>query len=159
MTVITSSSVTSLVGPQRRMRLLRGGLAEKRGVTMTREECESYRERLLSLGARLCRDRANLKDEALRGVGGETSGSFSDVPLHPGDLGTHYFEEEMTLALLQNEEQLIEEINVALERIEQGTFGHCEVCQSAIPKERLMVLPYTRRCVECSRKLQKGPAS
>lgn len=122
---------------------------------MTTDELNSYRGRLLSLGARLCRDRELLKDEGLRPAGGEASGSFSDVPTHPGDLGTHYFEEELTLGLLHNEEQLIEEINAALERIERGTFGRCEACGREIPRRRLDVLPHARHCVPCARKHQK----
>jgi len=111
-----------------------------------------YRLKLLLLLKRFDQDRQSLKDEALQGTGGETSGSFSDVPTHPGDLGTHYFEEEMTLNLLENEEKLIEEVNAALERIEQGSFGCCEECQRTIAPERLDAVPYTRYCVNCAKK-------
>jgi RNA polymerase-binding transcription factor DksA len=121
---------------------------------MTTRELETYRERLLSLGKTLSGDRAHLKEEALQPKGGEASGGFSNVPLHLADLGTHYFEAEMTLTLLENEEQLLEEINRALERIDKGTFGRCETCQNAIPRQRLDVLPYTRHCIDCARKLQ-----
>src|SRR5581483_6129862 len=104
---------------------------------MTQTETETVRRRLESLLRRLDRDRAQLKDEALQGTGGEASGSLSDVPLHLADLGTHDFEEEVTLSLLQNEEQLIEEINAALARLEQGTFGTCEGCRRPIARDRL----------------------
>ena len=121
---------------------------------MTTKDAKPYRERLLALGVRLSRERAQLKDEALRAAGGEASGGLSNVPLHPGDLGTDAYEEEMTLGLIQNEEQLIEEINAALDRIERGTFGVCEACGRAIPRKRLDVLPYARHCVECARQAQ-----
>jgi RNA polymerase-binding transcription factor DksA len=123
---------------------------------ITRDQLESYRQQLMALGVQLCRDRQALKDEALQGVGGETSGSFSNVPTHPGDLGTHYFEEELTLGLLGTEEGLIEEINAALERIEQGTFGRCEACAQEIPGPRLNTLPHARYCIDCARKIQKA---
>lgn len=125
---------------------------------MTTKEAKPYRERLLALGKRLSRDRALLKDEALRADGGEASGGLSNVPLHLGDLGTHASEEEMTLGLIENEEQFIEEINAALERIERGTFGVCEACGRPISGKRLEVLPYARHCVECARKLQRSNA-
>jgi RNA polymerase-binding transcription factor DksA len=99
----------------------------------------------------LDQERKDLKDEALQTTGGEASGSLSDVPIHLGDLGTHYFEEEMTLNLLENEENLIEEVNAALERIQQGKFGVCERCRHAIAAERLEVVPYTRYCIACAR--------
>lgn len=124
---------------------------------MTGTELASYRLRLTDQAKRLDADRSQLKGEALQPAGGETSGGLSDVPLHLADLGTHYFEEEVTLSLLENEEQLIEEINGALERIDQGTFGRCESCGRDIASERLHALPYTRHCVKCARK-RRGKA-
>ncbi len=123
---------------------------------MTQTETETVRRRLESLLRRLDRDRAQLKDEALQGTGGEASGSLSDVPLHLADLGTHDFEEEVTLSLLQNEEQLIEEINAALARLEQGTFGTCEGCRRPIARDRLQALPYARYCTSCAQRLEKS---
>src|SRR5215470_9323622 len=123
---------------------------------MTTDERESYRRRLFALGTRLCRDRAELKSEALRTAGGEASGGLSDVPLHPGDLGTDSYQEEMTLGLLEAEEQLIEEVNAALERVDHGSFGRCQSCRGEIPRKRLKVLPYTRHCVACARDLRPG---
>lgn len=120
---------------------------------MTQAEIESYRQRLRALINRLDSDRSDLKDEALQGTGGEASGSLSNVPLHLADLGSRGFEEEVDLTLLENEEQLMEEINAALSRIERGTFGRCEKCRHEITRERLQAVPYTRYCIECSRQL------
>ena len=121
---------------------------------MTKEELRSYRRQLLALKKRLGADLTELESEALKPVGGEFSGSLSDVPLHPADLGTDNFEEELNLALLENEDQLLDEVNDALERIDQGTFGRCENCGQEIPRERLKALPYARYCIRCARLLQ-----
>jgi RNA polymerase-binding transcription factor DksA len=123
---------------------------------MTKPDLESYRDLLLALRTRLTGDVSHLADEALRSAGGEASGSLSNAPLHMADLGTDNFEQEFTLSLLQNQEQALEEITDALERIRQGTFGQCEECHSAITKARLQALPYTRHCVACARKLQQS---
>jgi RNA polymerase-binding transcription factor DksA len=77
------------------------------------------------------------------------------VPVHPADLGTDNDEEEVALDLLENEEQILVEINDALGRIEQGTFGRCENCQQEISRERLDALPYARYCIRCAQKLQR----
>jgi len=121
-------------------------------------EINVYRERLLAMLRRLGRDEAQLRDEALQAMGGEASGSLSDVPLHLADLGSHAFEQELTLDLLENEEQLVVEINTALERINQGVFGRCEACRQEIPRGRLQTLPYARYCIACARKLQEKTA-
>jgi RNA polymerase-binding transcription factor DksA len=72
------------------------------------------------------------------------------------DLGTASFEQQFTLSLMENEEQVLEEIAAAWDRIDHGTFGRCEECTKKIPKVRLLVLPYTRYCVECAREVQRS---
>jgi RNA polymerase-binding transcription factor DksA len=123
---------------------------------MTQAELDTYRENLQNLRTRLSGDVSHLTDEALRKAGGEASGSLSNAPIHMADLGTDNFEQEFTLSLLQNEEQVLDEIRDALERIRRGTFGTCEECSGPIAKARLQALPYTRHCVACARKLQQS---
>jgi RNA polymerase-binding transcription factor DksA len=122
---------------------------------MTKAELEVYRRQLLGLREQLNGDVSHLADEALRKVDGAAN-NLSNMPIHMADLGTDAFEQENTLSLLQNEEKRLAEIADALERINQGKFGHCEECQSAIPKDRLKVLPFARYCVACARKLEQG---
>ena len=128
-------------------------------MMITNAEATFYRHRLLALMSRLDQDRCQLKDEALQGMGGEASGGLSDLPVHQADLGSHAFEEEMTLDLLENEEQIIEEINDALARLEQGTFGLCQACKRRIPKQRLRALPYARYCVACTEQAARNHSS
>ena len=119
-------------------------------------DLETYRETLLALRERLKGDVSHLTSEALRKTGGEASGSLSNTPIHMADLGTDNFEQEFTLGLIQNEEQALDEIGAALDRMAQGTFGRCEECQKEIPRQRLNALPYARYCVECARKHEQG---
>ena len=118
---------------------------------MSPAELASYRGKLLALRDRLAGDVSSLADEA-RNSEDEASGNLSHVPIHMADLGT--YEREFTLGLLENEERTLEEVAAALGRIEQGTFGHCEGCRNAIPRDRLRALPYARYCVECARMSQ-----
>ncbi|HZT83748.1 MAG TPA: TraR/DksA C4-type zinc finger protein [Gemmataceae bacterium] len=124
---------------------------------MTKAELEAYRRRLLALGRRVGREMSELEQEALRGAGGEASGNLSSVPVHPADLGTDNFEEEVSIGLLENQDQLRTAIDDALRRIERGTFGRCENCGQGISRQRLDALPYARHCITCARQLQ-GPA-
>ena len=66
------------------------------------------------------------------------------------------YEEEVNLGLLENEAELLEEVNDALDRIERGTFGRCENCERDISRERVEALPYARYCMRCARQLQAG---
>jgi DnaK suppressor protein len=123
---------------------------------MTKADLHSYRDQLTALRNRHNGDVSHLTDEALRRTEGGAPSNLSNTPIHMADLGTDNFEQEFTLSLLKNEEQLLEEIDGALERIKQGTFGRCEECQTDIPKARLQAVPYARYCVECARKLEEN---
>lgn len=123
---------------------------------MTKADIDIFRDRLLSLRSRLNGDVSHLTNEALKARGGEASGSLSNAPLHPADLGTDNYEQEFTLSLLQNQENALADIADALDRIDKGTFGKCEECGSVILKGRLQTLPHTRYCVDCARKLQQS---
>jgi RNA polymerase-binding transcription factor DksA len=118
--------------------------------TMTGAERESYRRQLQALWDRLTGEVSHLAEEA-RGDGGS---DLSHVPLHMADLGSDSFEHDNTMSLLAKEKQLLEEIPQAMQRLDKGDFGRCEVCQQSIPRERLKELPFTRYCVTCARKAE-----
>ena len=123
---------------------------------MNSTEMSTYRHQLLALRNQLNGDVSHLSDEALR-KNGDAGGNLSNTPIHMADLGTDNFEQEFTLSLVQNEEQVLEEIAAALDRIQRGNFGRCEECKTPIPKARLNALPYTRYCVACARKVEQNP--
>jgi DnaK suppressor protein len=118
---------------------------------MTSAQVTSYRKRLLSVMNRVKGERAQLANEALQPCGGEASGGFSDVPVHPADLSAREFDDEQQLGMLENEEHILEEASAALARIDRGTFGICETCHKRISRERLDALPYARMCASCAR--------
>jgi DnaK suppressor protein len=121
---------------------------------VTERELEQYRGQLLALGNRIKGDMKELSGEALRKDGGEASGSLSNTPLHLADLGTDAFEHEMTLGLLENERQVLQQVAQALERMEKGAYGRCERCGAEITQERLRAIPYTSYCIGCAQQVQ-----
>ena len=66
-----------------------------------------------------------------------------------GEGDTLAVERERDLALSAQARAAIEQIDVAVEKIHDGTYGRCENCGTAIPKERLKALPYAALCVKC----------
>jgi len=73
---------------------------------------------------------------------------LSTVDNHPADLATELFEREKDLSLKVHQEDELAKINAALEKIENGTYGICEVCKEPIPYDRLAAIPYTPFCIE-----------
>jgi len=121
---------------------------------MSKADLENFKHILRTLRTRMTGDVSHLTDEAFRAAGSNGNGGVSSAPQHPADVGTDAFEQEFTLGLLENQEQVLGEIDAALDRVRAGTFGRCEECQTVIPKTRLQALPYARYCVACARKLQ-----
>jgi DnaK suppressor protein len=76
------------------------------------------------------------------------------MPIHMADVGSDNYEQEFTLGLMENEEQVLEQIEAALERIEEGTYGICIDTGKKIPKTRLNAIPYTPYCVEAASRLE-----
>jgi DnaK suppressor protein len=78
--------------------------------------------------------------------------SSSDRSPDPGnaEASSMKLEYAKELSIEQNTVDLLRKAERALERIDAGTYGICESCGSAIPVERLEVLPYSTLCVECA---------
>ena len=64
---------------------------------------------------------------------------------------THVFEQQRDLALLDHNRQHLAEIDAALARLDEGTYGACSSCRREIAPERLEALPWTPLCIDCSR--------
>ncbi|HEV3005501.1 MAG TPA: TraR/DksA family transcriptional regulator, partial [Pirellulales bacterium] len=95
-------------------------------------------------------DVTQMAEAALKKNRMDGGGEISSMPIHMADLGSDNYEQEFTLSLMENEEGTLELIEMALERIEDGTFGLCEECGLRIPKLRLNALPYAHLCVKCA---------
>ncbi|MEU9030885.1 TraR/DksA C4-type zinc finger protein [Streptomyces sp. NPDC048383] len=69
---------------------------------------------------------------------------------HDPEGGSTAFERAHVAALLAQAHKHLEELDEALERLEQGRYGQCETCGAAIPPERLDIRPATTTCVCCA---------
>ncbi len=74
---------------------------------------------------------------------------------HMADAGTDSFDRDLALSLLSSQHEALYEIEEALERIRNGTYGICEVTGKPIEKERLKVEPWTRFSVAAKRQFER----
>ena len=123
---------------------------------MKKAEIKVYKERLLALRSRLRGDVSQMADAALRKNRMDGGGEISSMPIHMADLGSDNFEQEFTLSLMENEEETLDLIELALERIEEGSYGICDECGAKIPKARLNALPYAPLCVKCAGQMERS---
>jgi RNA polymerase-binding transcription factor DksA len=111
---------------------------------LTAKDIRELRELLLAKRAELVGDMNHMSDEALRRNNHESSGNLSSMPIHMADIGTDNYEQEFTLGLLESERTILREIDEALERIANKTYGICLATGLPIGKARLLAHPWAK---------------
>jgi len=107
-------------------------------------------EDLAEFERRLRRRKAALADDVL-GLGRGSVETESAHPRHLAERGTDSFEEDLRLVRMESAGDEISEIDDALFRLHEGTYGLCEECGKALSLERLRAIPYARLCIPCKR--------
>jgi DnaK suppressor protein len=102
---------------------------------------------------------------ALEHLHEENPGSLEDetgelnapsVDDHLGDLATATFDRELDYTLEENAEGVLQAIDSALKRMDDGTYGRCQNCGQPISPERLEAIPWATRCIDCKRREERG---
>lgn len=75
--------------------------------------------------------------------------------LHPGDVGTVTFNREMDLTLHGTARDILNQVDRALAKLEEGTYGICDVCGRRISNDRLEAIPYASLCIDDQRALER----
>jgi RNA polymerase-binding protein DksA len=114
---------------------------------LTKAEVEDLRARLLDERTELSTQLATIEEESFASTQSDMSG---DVGLddESADAGTATFEREKDLSIEQNVRDLLDKIDRALKRVDEGTFGICERCGKPIEKARIKALPYVDLCIK-----------
>ena len=97
----------------------------------------------------------HISEDTLHKSQKDASGDISGYAYHMADVATDTYDREFSLGLASNERKTLYELDDALKKIEEGTFGVCEDCQCLITKVRLKAVPYARLCVKCQHKREK----
>ena len=117
--------------------------------TLWAMETDQARQRLDDERARLEGVRATFADENLSDESETDSLSeLSSYDQHQADVGTETFEREKDLSILERVESELVDIEYALRRLDEGTYGTCEACGKPIDADRLEAMPATRLCLD-----------
>jgi len=121
---------------------------------LSRAQLNKYRKMLLEKRRALLGDINGIAAEAFRG--GNGSGDLSSMPTHPADIGSDNYEQEFSLGLLESERALLEEIDEALGRIANRTYGICLGTGKPIGVARLNARPWSKYGIEYARMVEQG---
>lgn len=115
-------------------------------------DLENQRQMLLALRARLRGNVSQTTDAALGGYALESTSASPDA----ADRASETVEQDLALSLLGSAEKTLDQIDAALRRIEDGSYGRCEECETPIPAARLEAIPYAVCCVECAARQERA---
>lgn len=122
---------------------------------LTKKELNEFKKIVLKRKEDVLDDIKHITEDTLKKSQKEASGDISGYAYHMADVATDNYDREFSLGLASNERKVIYELDDALKKIEDGTFGICEDCKSLIAKIRLKAVPGARLCVKCQEKREK----
>lgn len=122
------------------------------------KELREYKQLLLRKRAELAGDVLQLTDVVTKRTG-EGASDHSAMPIHMADLGSDNWEQEFTLGLISNERDRIRDIDDALGRIEDKSYGVCVATHRAISQARLRAKPWAKYCIDYARAREEGRSS
>jgi len=143
--ITTTKAVTKPVAKKKALKKPRTG--EK-----VQGKAETSRDRLLDLRKSLIRKKENIlkeaKDEIAKYISGENK-QLVDTANDDGDWAQVDISEDLSLQRLSTHRKLMYNIDEAIRKIAEGTYGICEECGEEISEKRLLVLPTATLCVDC----------
>jgi RNA polymerase-binding protein DksA len=131
--------------------MLGGDDKKHRKSPFDKRQLGQFKAILLRKRAELVGDVSSMETEALMGQ----SGSLSHLPQHMAEQGSDAYGQSLSLDIAAGNRRLIKEIDDALQRIENGTYGVCELTGKPIKAERLEELPWARYSIEAARELER----
>ena len=120
-------------------------------------DLKEARTRLEKERGRLLGARSELESEVKQESAGQDVSEPSAVDQHPADQATETFEKEKDLSILESTDEQLRDIELAFARIEDGSYGSCEVCGRPIGEERLRARPAARLCIDHQREAEQSP--
>jgi RNA polymerase-binding transcription factor DksA len=117
---------------------------------LSAKDLRYFRDLLLLKRAELVGDLSAMQEAALEARGG----NLSNLPIHMADIGTDTFDQDFMLGLAETERQRLREIDDALARIADKTYGVCQMTGKPIPKARLNAKPWAKYTIEAARQVE-----
>ena len=128
----------------------------KKPMAFTKEQRKTFRQLLITERAKLAEEiRAIARDASTSPR--DASGDLSAYTVHMADMAADTYDRELSMNIASSEQEILYQIDEALKRLDDGTFGVCQQCSKPITVSRLKALPYASLCINCQRTQEKKP--
>lgn len=122
---------------------------------LNKKELSGFKNLILARKEEMLDGIKHVSEDALKKSQKDAAGDISGYTYHMADVATDTYDREFSLSLASNEREALYELDDALKRIEDGTFGICEECKNLIAKNRLKAVLHARLCIKCKEKKEK----
>jgi DnaK suppressor protein len=116
---------------------------------MDKNQLLHYKSKLINEAGKADTTLEQMRDMEEGEMSNYTPSELSNYDNHPADMGSELYTLEMNLALKVHEQTKLNDIKLALKKIDNGTYGICENCKKQIQPDRLEIMPTARFCMEC----------
>jgi RNA polymerase-binding transcription factor DksA len=120
------------------------------------EKFRRYYKLLIELRNHLTGQIDTHSEETLKRSSKDDAGDLSSYGQHMADAGTDTFDRDFALSLVSSEQEALSEVEAAIKRIKDGTYGVCENTQKPIAKDRLLAVPFTRYSAEAQKDIERN---
>jgi len=128
----------------------------KKDKPLTKKELKAVREELRKRKAEILQELININGQSLKKSLKDASGDLSGYSFHMADMATDLYDREFSLELAEGERERLYALDEALKRIEDGSYGRCDMCGLRISKQRLKFMPQAKYCIKCQEKEEKS---
>ena len=123
----------------------------------SKAKLKQFRKSIEKRMEEIAEDMGDIHDGILdNGNNSEGLSQESVFSVHMADAGTDSFEQEKNYILMGRESDYYKNLEIALDRIDDGIFGICKICSELIPEERMLEVPNATKCVGCKEKEKLG---
>jgi len=134
----------------------KGKPADPLGDKDVPEKFKRYYKLLIDLRTSLTEGIERHSEETLKRSSKDDAGDLSAYGQHMADAGTDTFDRDFALSMVASEQEALSEIDAAIKRIHDGTYGNCEITGKPIAKERLLAVPFTRYSAEAQKDIERN---
>jgi RNA polymerase-binding protein DksA len=121
-----------------------------KSLHLSKDQIKAFRQLLITERVKLADEIKTIAKDATTSPR-EASGDLSAYTVHMADMAADTYDRELSMNLVSSEQEILYQIDDALKRLEDGSFGVCQQCGNTIAMSRLKAVPYASMCIDCQR--------
>ena len=119
-------------------------------MSLSKDQVKQLRQLLITERAKLAEEIKSIAREASTSPR-DASGDLSAYTVHMADMAADTYDRELSMNIASSEQEVLYQIDDALKRLDDGSYGVCQQCNQPIAMSRLKAVPYASLCIACQR--------